>query len=51
MRKWWSQRLSDKGVMTFLPLVRQVHRWSDRRKTVELPLFSCYVFVETGAEE
>ena len=40
------QRLSDKGVTTFLPLVRQVHRWSDRRKTVEVPLFSCYVFAK-----
>ncbi len=40
------QRLSDKGVTTFLPLVRQVHRWSDRQKSVELPLFSCYVFVK-----
>jgi transcription antitermination factor NusG len=40
------QRLSDKGMSTFLPLVRQVHRWSDRQKTVELPLFGCYVFVK-----
>ena len=40
------QRLSDKGVTTFLPLVRQVHRWSDRRKAVDLPLFSCYVFAK-----
>jgi transcription termination/antitermination protein NusG len=39
-----AQRLRDKGVTTFLPLVREVHGWSDRRKTVELPLFSCYVF-------
>jgi transcription antitermination factor NusG len=35
----------EQNVVTFLPLVRQVHRWSDRRKVVELPLFSCYVFV------
>jgi transcription antitermination factor NusG len=40
------QRLSDKGVTTFLPLVRGVHRWSDRQKTVEVPLFSCYVFAK-----
>lgn len=39
------QRLSDKGVGTFLPLVKHLHRWSDRQKTVELPLFGCYVFV------
>jgi transcription antitermination factor NusG len=25
--------------------VKQVHRWSDRRKVLDLPLFSCYVFV------
>jgi transcription antitermination factor NusG len=39
-----AQQLRDKGVTTFLPLVREVHGWSDRRKTIELPLFSCYVF-------
>jgi transcription termination/antitermination protein NusG len=38
------QRLADRGVETFLPLVSEVHRWSDRKKTVRLPLFSCYVF-------
>jgi transcription antitermination factor NusG len=41
-----AQRLWDKGVVTFLPLVRGVHRWSDRQKIVELPLFSCYVFAK-----
>ena len=39
-----AQQLGDKGIATFLPLFREVHRWSDRRKIVELPLFSCYVF-------
>jgi transcription termination/antitermination protein NusG len=33
------------GFKTFLPLIREVHRWSDRRKVVQLPLFSCYAFV------
>lgn len=37
--------LERKGVTTFLPLLTQIHRWSDRRKTVDLPLFSCYVFI------
>jgi transcription antitermination factor NusG len=37
--------LQGGGITTFLPLVTEVHRWSDRRKLVELPLFSCYVFV------
>ena len=38
-------RLQSQGINTFLPLVTQVHRWSDRRKLVEVPLFSCYAFV------
>src|SRR4051794_12580851 len=38
-------RLQEQGMETFLPTVRETHRWSDRKKTVEVPLFSCYVFV------
>ena len=37
--------LKNEGINTFLPLVSEVHRWSDRRKVVEVPLFSCYAFV------
>ena len=37
-------KLRERGVETFLPLVTEVHRWSDRKKTVQLPLFSSYVF-------
>jgi transcription antitermination factor NusG len=40
------QRLEERGVTTLLPLVTEVHRWSDRKKTVETPLFSCYVFAK-----
>ena len=40
-----AQRLREKGVTAFLPLVKSVHRWSDRKKTVELPVFSSYLFV------
>jgi transcription antitermination factor NusG len=38
-------RLREQGMETFLPIVREVHRWSDRKKKVEIPLFGCYVFV------
>src|SRR5580658_7551931 len=38
-------RLRELGVNTFLPMVTEVHSWSDRKKSVELPLFGCYVFV------
>jgi transcription antitermination factor NusG len=44
-----AHRLREQGVNTFLPLVTEVHRWSDRKKSVELPLFSCYVFVKLPA--
>ena len=44
-----TQRLREQGITTFLPLVTEVHRWSDRRKSVELPLFGCYVFVKLAA--
>jgi len=39
-------RFREKGLTTFLPVVTEVRRWSDRKKTIELPLFSCYVFVK-----
>jgi transcription antitermination factor NusG len=41
-----AQRLEEKGVTTFLPLVTEVHRWSDRKKSVQVPLFGCYVFAK-----
>lgn len=46
-------RLCERGVTTFLPTVKEVHRWKDRRKTVNLPLFDCYLFVKMmpGNEE
>ena len=37
--------LRQKGVTTFLPLVSRVHRWSDRRKNVDVCLFPGYAFV------
>ncbi len=40
-----AEELEQKGIITFLPLVTRIHRWSDRRKKVDLPLFSCYAFV------
>ena len=40
------QRFREKGLTTFLPLITEVRRWSDRKKSVEVPLFGCYVFVK-----
>jgi transcription antitermination factor NusG len=44
-------RLRDQGMEIFLPTTMEVHRWSDRKKKVELPLFSCYVFVRCALTE
>jgi transcription antitermination factor NusG len=38
-------QLEEKRVCTFLPLLHQIHKWSDRRSVVEIPMFSCYAFV------
>lgn len=37
--------LKEKRIDSYLPLLNQVHRWSDRRKVVQVPLFPGYVFV------
>lgn len=38
-------KLQEKGLESYLPLRTVLRQWSDRRKKVEVPLFSCYVFV------
>src|SRR5450631_1323711 len=38
-------QFEEKRVCTFLPLLSQNHKWRDRRKKVEVPMFSCYAFV------
>ena len=43
--------LSEKRVSTFLPLVSTQRQWSDRKQTVELPLFPGYVFVRIPQEQ
>jgi len=37
--------LVGKGIVAFLPVVKRLRQWKDRRKWVEMPLFSSYVFV------
>lgn len=36
--------LQRKGVETFLPVLEEVHRWSDREKRINTVLFSGYTF-------
>jgi transcription termination/antitermination protein NusG len=42
-------QLEAKGIETFLPFTKQVHRGSDRRQVIELPLFPGYGFVHIPA--
>ena len=37
--------LLDQGIEGYLPLIKTMRQWSDRKKMVEVPLFSSYVFV------
>jgi transcription antitermination factor NusG len=37
--------LMMKGFETYLPLLREEHQWKDRRKTMDVPAFSGYLFV------
>jgi transcription termination/antitermination protein NusG len=44
-----ASELERKGVTAFVPTVRQVRQWTDRRKVLNSALFSCYAFVHTTA--
>jgi transcriptional antiterminator NusG len=37
-------QLRQRGMESYLPLVQQVRQWSDRKKTVQFPMFPSYVF-------
>ncbi len=37
--------LEGKGLTVFLPMQKVMRQWSDRRKKVEVPLFTSYIFV------
>ena len=39
------ERLEAAGIETYLPLLRRLKQWSDRKKMVEEPLFRSYIFV------
>jgi transcription antitermination factor NusG len=43
-----AEMLATKGFDVFLPLYESVRRWKDRKKTLSMPLFPCYVFVQGG---
>jgi transcription antitermination factor NusG len=44
------QRLLEVNIESFLPLQKTYRTWSDRKKLVERPLLSSYVFVKTKSK-
>lgn len=44
VEKKLQKELTAEGVETFLPLIKELHQWSDRKKWVEVPLFRGYIF-------
>ncbi|MCL5267359.1 MAG: UpxY family transcription antiterminator [Bacteroidetes bacterium] len=45
------EELMKRGVESFLPLKKELHQWSDRKKWVDVPLFSSYVFINIEPAE
>ena len=37
--------LQEQGIEAYLPIIKTMRQWSDRKKMVEVPLFTSYVFV------
>ena len=62
-RKWYAiytkprwekklaERLEEKRIEHYLPLVKTLKLWSDRKKWVQEPLFKSYIFVHVSNEE
>lgn len=43
--------LNEKGMEAYVPLVKTMRQWSDRKKMVEFPMLNGYVFVKINALE
>lgn len=44
-------QLDKQGIEPLLPTVKRLSQWKDRRKEIEVPLFSGYCFVRFGQKE
>jgi transcription elongation factor/antiterminator RfaH len=43
--------MERQGIEFYLPLIKKISLWSDRKKIVEFPLFPSYIFVHAGERE
>ena len=63
MQKWyilqtrprWERKVTEcleqQGIVSFCPLKKVKRKWSDRIKTLEVPVFRAYVFVKISSEQ
>jgi transcription termination/antitermination protein NusG len=46
-----AERLEEKGVEVYLPMIEEIRQWSDRKKKIKKALFNGYVFVKSSREK
>lgn len=55
VRSQWERRvtaeLERRGIEAYLPVLREVRRWSDRQKQTEAPAFPGYVFARFDVQQ
>jgi len=44
-------KLEKKGIECYLPMVKKLQQWSDRKKWVDFPMFNGYLFVRPSATQ
>lgn len=49
--KLLAEQLKQSGFEIYLPLVKKVTHWSDRKKTIEEPLFKSYLFIKNQSDK
>lgn len=46
-----ARKLEDQDIEYYLPLYKTIRQWSDRKKKVEVPLISSYIFVHINEKK
>lgn len=46
-----AERLANKGFEIYCPLIKTLRQWSDRKKKVEIPMFTSYVFINVDEKQ
>ena len=45
------EQLANQGIEPLLPTIKRLSQWKDRKKEIEVPLFSGYCFVRFASEQ